>query len=69
MGIIGMGDMGKMYARRIAAAGWRYALPPPTVSFGLCGCTGGASFMVPAYLIFWRMTESMHAIDQINSSN
>jgi prephenate dehydrogenase (NADP+) len=23
VGIIGMGDMGKMYARRIAAAGWR----------------------------------------------
>jgi prephenate dehydrogenase (NADP+) len=24
IGIIGMGDMGKMYARRLAAAGWRY---------------------------------------------
>ena len=24
VGIIGMGDMGKMYARRISAAGWRY---------------------------------------------
>lgn len=24
MGIIGMGDMGKMYARRISDAGWRY---------------------------------------------
>lgn len=23
VGIIGMGDMGKMYARGIAAAGWR----------------------------------------------
>jgi len=23
VGIIGMGDMGKMYARRIATAGWR----------------------------------------------
>jgi prephenate dehydrogenase (NADP+) len=23
VGIIGMGDMGKMYARRIADAGWR----------------------------------------------
>jgi prephenate dehydrogenase (NADP+) len=23
VGIIGMGDMGKMYARRLAAAGWR----------------------------------------------
>jgi len=23
VGIIGMGDMGKMYARRIANAGWR----------------------------------------------
>ena len=23
VGIIGMGDMGKMYARRISAAGWR----------------------------------------------
>lgn len=23
VGIIGMGDMGKMYARRIAGAGWR----------------------------------------------
>jgi phosphoglycerate dehydrogenase-like enzyme len=25
VGIIGMGDMGKMYARRISKAGWRYA--------------------------------------------
>lgn len=25
VGIIGMGDMGKLYARRISAAGWRYA--------------------------------------------
>lgn len=25
VGIIGMGDMGKMYARRISDAGWRYA--------------------------------------------
>jgi len=24
VGIIGMGDMGKMYARGIGAAGWRY---------------------------------------------
>ena len=24
VGIIGMGDMGKMYARAIAAAGWRF---------------------------------------------
>ena len=24
VGLIGMGDMGKMYARRISAAGWRY---------------------------------------------
>lgn len=24
VGIIGMGDMGKLYARRIAAAGWRF---------------------------------------------
>lgn len=24
VGIIGMGDMGKMYARRLSAAGWRY---------------------------------------------
>ena len=24
VGIIGMGAMGKMYARRIAAAGWRF---------------------------------------------
>jgi len=24
VGIIGMGDMGKMYARRIGDAGWRY---------------------------------------------
>lgn len=23
VGIIGMGDMGKMYARRLSAAGWR----------------------------------------------
>lgn len=23
IGIIGMGDMGKMYARRLSAAGWR----------------------------------------------
>jgi prephenate dehydrogenase (NADP+) len=23
IGIIGMGDMGKMYARRLAEAGWR----------------------------------------------
>ena len=23
IGIIGMGDMGQMYARRISAAGWR----------------------------------------------
>jgi phosphoglycerate dehydrogenase-like enzyme len=30
VGIIGMGDMGKMYARRIAAAGWR-CLSFPTV--------------------------------------
>jgi 3-hydroxyisobutyrate dehydrogenase-like beta-hydroxyacid dehydrogenase len=29
VGIIGMGDMGKMYARRIAAAGWRYVLKFP----------------------------------------
>ena len=27
VGIIGMGDMGKMYARRISKAGWRYAMP------------------------------------------
>jgi len=25
VGIIGMGDMGKMYAKRISNAGWRYA--------------------------------------------
>ena len=24
VGIIGMGDMGRMYARRISDAGWRY---------------------------------------------
>jgi 3-hydroxyisobutyrate dehydrogenase-like beta-hydroxyacid dehydrogenase len=24
VGIIGMGDMGKMYARRISDAGWKY---------------------------------------------
>jgi phosphoglycerate dehydrogenase-like enzyme len=24
VGIIGMGDMGKMYARRLSAAGWRW---------------------------------------------
>ncbi|KAH7321762.1 hypothetical protein BKA65DRAFT_512958 [Rhexocercosporidium sp. MPI-PUGE-AT-0058] len=24
IGIIGLGDMGKMYARRLSAAGWRY---------------------------------------------
>jgi prephenate dehydrogenase (NADP+) len=24
VGIIGMGDMGKLYARRLSAAGWRY---------------------------------------------
>ena len=24
VGIIGMGDMGKMYARRLSDAGWRY---------------------------------------------
>jgi prephenate dehydrogenase (NADP+) len=24
VGIIGMGDMGKMYARRMGNAGWRY---------------------------------------------
>lgn len=23
VGLIGMGDMGKMYARRLSAAGWR----------------------------------------------
>jgi prephenate dehydrogenase (NADP+) len=26
VGLIGMGDMGKMYARRLSEAGWRYAL-------------------------------------------
>ena len=26
VGIIGMGEMGKMYARRLSAAGWRYDL-------------------------------------------
>jgi len=38
VGIIGMGDMGKMYARRISQAGWRYAslldqatAPPPAL--------------------------------------
>ncbi|XMA12535.1 hypothetical protein WAI453_005326 [Rhynchosporium graminicola] len=25
VGIIGLGDMGKMYARRLSAAGWRLA--------------------------------------------
>jgi prephenate dehydrogenase (NADP+) len=24
IGIIGMGDMGKMYARRLSDAGWKY---------------------------------------------
>lgn len=27
VGIIGMGDMGKMYARRLSDAGWRYLSP------------------------------------------
>ena len=26
IGLIGMGDMGIMYARRLSEAGWRYAL-------------------------------------------
>ena len=32
IGIIGMGDMGKMYARRIGAAGWRYVNSEPRQS-------------------------------------
>jgi len=28
VGLIGMGDMGKMYARRLSEAGWRYAFAP-----------------------------------------
>jgi len=28
VGLIGMGDMGKMYARRLSEAGWRYACAP-----------------------------------------
>jgi lactate dehydrogenase-like 2-hydroxyacid dehydrogenase len=35
VGIIGMGDMGKMYARRIAAAGWRCV---PSHAFKFWGC-------------------------------
>ena len=27
IGIIGMGLMGKMYARKLSAAGWRYEIP------------------------------------------
>ena len=27
IGIIGMGEMGKMYARRLSTAGWRYDAP------------------------------------------
>ena len=30
VGLIGMGDMGKMYARRLSEAGWRYAFAPNT---------------------------------------
>jgi prephenate dehydrogenase (NADP+) len=26
VGIIGMGDMGKMYARRLSTAGWKWVL-------------------------------------------
>jgi prephenate dehydrogenase (NADP+) len=41
VGIIGMGDMGKMYARRIAAAGWRCV---PRVYFrGLWNLTNSVS--------------------------
>ncbi|GAB1738575.1 hypothetical protein NU219Hw_g3378t1 [Hortaea werneckii] len=37
VGIIGMGDMGKMYARRIAAAGWRvHACDTPSKYESLC---------------------------------
>ena len=29
VGIIGMGEMGKLYARRFGAAGWRYVIRMP----------------------------------------
>lgn len=28
IGLIGMGDMGMMYARRLSEAGWRYGFSP-----------------------------------------
>jgi prephenate dehydrogenase (NADP+) len=31
VGLIGMGDMGKMYARRLSEAGWRYDAAPAPV--------------------------------------
>lgn len=37
VGIIGMGDMGKMYARRISDAGWRYSSPHPENPFPCLG--------------------------------
>lgn len=37
VGIIGMGDMGKMYARRISDAGWRYSSPRPENIFSCLG--------------------------------
>lgn len=33
VGLIGMGDMGKMYARRLSEAGWRYAFARNTTIF------------------------------------
>lgn len=29
IGIIGMGEMGKMYADRLAKGGWKKSVPPP----------------------------------------
>lgn len=37
VGLIGMGDMGKMYARCIAGAGWRY------VCLSICYCRRSTS--------------------------
>ena len=53
VGIIGLGDMGKMYARRLSDAGWRYDWFQSS-SLRVCNFQGKLLFSYSAMLIYYN---------------